>query len=100
MNKATPDTINQAARKIVKYLQRNGLFGTIYIENGVEYRVIDFTMTPYHAGALQIKSSAAFQQDYKTMGEPIYSQFREGMYDAAKTFGIEIAKAEPKEADQ
>ena len=83
-------TTEEVLREIVDILRENGMFGTVYVNNGVEQRVGDYAMTPYHAGALQVKSSALFQADYKRMGEPFYGQFRAGMKDAAKIFGVTI----------
>ena len=100
MIKSASVTPKQAAKKIARYLVKNGLFGTIFISNVEEDCPLDISKSPYHAGVLQVQSSIAFQSDYKSMGEPIYQQFRDGMYDAAKGLGLEIAKAELKEADQ
>ena len=100
MNKSSTVTPKQAARKIARYLMKNGLFGTIYITNGEEGCPVDVSMNSFHAGILQTQSAVAFQQDYKSMGEPVYQEFRAGFYGTASALGVQIFKGEKQEADQ
>lgn len=88
-------SIDEVTTEIFTILRDNGMFGVVYIENGVTHRVVDFSMTPYHAGALQVKASAAFQSDYKKIGGDIYKLFRAGMYNFARELGAKIEVVEP-----
>lgn len=94
-------SIDEALVEISQILRANGLFGSIYLEDGVNFRVVDCSLSPYHAGALIVKSSAGFQRDYKDIGGEAYTLFRKGMYDAAKMLGATISVAEPtKDSDR
>ena len=88
-------SIDEVQVEILTLLHNNGMFGVAYIENGVTYRVVDFAVTPYHAGALQVKTSAAFQSDYKKIGGDAYKLFRAGMHDCAREIGAKMETAEP-----